>query len=110
MKNCKNTGKATIHVNEKVIHNDKKINRILVAIDFSEPSFNALETAACIAEKCGATLYLIHVQDNIFDFMGVSSLTMNSVANNSSSILTALATDIQRKSGIKPVIIEEPAM
>jgi nucleotide-binding universal stress UspA family protein len=84
-----------------------KINRILVPIDFSEPSFTALETAGCIAEKCGATLYLVHVQDNIFDFMGVSSLSMTSVANNSSSILTALATDIHRKSGIKPVIIEE---
>jgi nucleotide-binding universal stress UspA family protein len=86
---------------------NKTINRILVPIDFSEPSFTALETAACIAEKCGATLYLIHIQDNIFDFMGVSSLTMSSVANNSSSILTALATDIHRKSGIKPMIIEE---
>src|SRR5687767_5884246 len=84
-----------------------KINRILVPIDFSEPSFTALETAGCIAEKCGATLYLVQVQDNIFDFMWVSSLSLTSVANNSSSILTALATDIHRKSGIKPVIIEE---
>lgn len=83
------------------------ISRILVPIDFSEPSFNALETATSIAEKCEAVIYLMHVQDNIFDFMGVSSLTMTSVANNSSSILTALATDIHRKSGIAPVIIED---
>lgn len=81
--------------------------KILVAIDFSEPSFNALETATSLAEKSDAILYLVHVQDNIFSFIGISSLTINSVANNSSSILTALASDIQRKSGIKPVIIEE---
>jgi nucleotide-binding universal stress UspA family protein len=84
-----------------------KLKKILAAIDFSEPSFNALETAACLAEKSEAALYIVHVRDNIFDFMGINSLTINSVANNSSSILTALANDIQRKSGIKPVIIEE---
>jgi nucleotide-binding universal stress UspA family protein len=85
----------------------KKIEKILVAIDFSEPSFNGLETATCLAEKNGAVLHIIHVQDNVFHFMGVSSFTINSVANNASSILTALATDIQKKTGVKAIIIEE---
>jgi nucleotide-binding universal stress UspA family protein len=84
-----------------------KLNKILVAVDFSEPSFNALETAACLAEKSKAMLYIVHVQDNIFESMGVSSFTKNSVANNSSSILTALAADIQRKSVVKTIIIEK---
>jgi nucleotide-binding universal stress UspA family protein len=84
-----------------------KINKILIALDFSEPSFNALETAACMAKKFDASLYIIHVQDNIFQFMGVNALTVNSVANNSSSIMTALSNDIYRKHGIKPAIIEE---
>lgn len=84
-----------------------KLNKIMVAIDFSEPSFNALETAACLAEKSQAKLFLVHVQDNIFESMGVSSFTKNSVANNSSSILTALAADIQQKAGVKTVIVEK---
>jgi nucleotide-binding universal stress UspA family protein len=84
-----------------------KLNKILVAIDFSEPSFNALETAACQAEKSKAVLYIVHVRDTILESMGVSSFTKNSVANNFSSILNALASDIQRKSGIKTVIVEE---
>lgn len=85
----------------------KKIQKILFAIDFSESSFNALDTAVYLAEKCKATLYILHVQDNIFDFIRVSALTINSVANNSSDILTALANDIQKKSGVMPEIIEE---
>jgi hypothetical protein len=47
------------------------------------------------------------VQDNIFDFLGVRTTSMTSVTSNSSSILSALATDIQKRSGIKPVIVEE---
>lgn len=84
-----------------------QIKSILVAIDFSEPSFNALHTAVCIAEKCKAAIYIIHVQDNIFQFIGANAITINSVVNNSSSILTALANDIEKKSGIKAVLIEE---
>ncbi len=83
------------------------INRILVAVDFSEASLNALESAICIADKNIASIYLVHVQDNIFDFLGVSTTSMTSVTSNSSSILSALATDIHKRSGIKPVIIEE---
>ena len=83
------------------------ITRILVAVDFSEASLNAVETAICIAEKNGASICLVHVQDNIFDFLGVSTKSMASVASNSSSILSALATDIHKRTGIKPVIIEE---
>jgi nucleotide-binding universal stress UspA family protein len=84
-----------------------KIEKILVPIDFSEPSFNAFETAACLADKCDATLYLIHVQDNIFDFMGINSLMVNSVSNNSSNVLMALAADVRSKWGIESLIIEE---
>jgi nucleotide-binding universal stress UspA family protein len=84
-----------------------EIKKILVAIDFGEPSFNALNTAVCIAEKCGATLHIIHVQDHIFQFIGANAITINSVVNNSFSILTALASDIQKRSGIEPVLIEE---
>jgi nucleotide-binding universal stress UspA family protein len=83
------------------------ITRILVAIDFSEASLNALETAICMAEKNGASICLVHAQDNIFDFLGISTTSMTSVTFNSFSILSALATDIHKRTGIKPVIIEE---
>jgi nucleotide-binding universal stress UspA family protein len=85
----------------------KKIERILVAIDFSEPSFNALETAVSLSEKCDASLYIMHVKDYIFEFLGANSFSINSVSNNSWSILTALSIDIAKKSTVRPILIEE---
>ena len=84
---------------------NNKLEKVLVAIDFSEPSLNALETAAAIAQKNKADILIIYVQDNLFKFMGAGSMVINSVTNNSFSILTAL--DIQTKAGITPKIIEE---
>lgn len=86
---------------------NNKIKKILVGIDFSDAAFNALETAASLAGKCGAELYIVHAHDNILDFFGINSLSINSVASNSTNILTALASDIEKKSGIVPVVIEE---
>lgn len=86
---------------------NRKIEKILVTIDFSEPSLNALDTAAAIAKNNKAALLILHVQDDIFKFMKVSALTTTSVTNNSFSILTALAGDIQAKTGIVPRVIEE---
>jgi nucleotide-binding universal stress UspA family protein len=83
------------------------IKRILAAVDFSEPSLNALDTAVCLAEKNNATLYIIHVQDNIFEFTGINGLTLNSTVNHSANILTALANDIGRRINTKPIILEE---
>lgn len=84
----------------------KKIERILVAIDFSEPAFNALDTAVSIAEKCNATLYILYVKDDFIESVGLSSFLASSVSTNSSNILTALSIDIAKKSSVKPVLIE----
>lgn len=86
---------------------NNKIEKILVATDFSEPSLNALETAAAIARKNRSEMVIVHVQETTFSFMNVSPLAINSVVNNSFSILTALAADIRVKTGIAPEIIEE---
>lgn len=40
-----------------------KVNRILVPIDFSRPSLEALESALDLAEALGATVDVIHVVD-----------------------------------------------
>lgn len=84
-----------------------KISTILAAVDLGEPSLNALNTAASLAEKNNASLHIIHVKDNIFEFIGADVLKVSTTSNHSSNILTALANDIQRKHKIKPVIIEE---
>lgn len=83
------------------------IKTILAAVDFSEPSLNALDTAVFLAEKNNATLYIIHVQDNIFEVSGTNGLTLNSTVNHSANILTALSNDIGRRIKSKPIIIEE---
>lgn len=84
-----------------------KIEKILVAVDFSEYSLNALETASCLAEKWKAQLFIIYVQDNMLDFIGVNAFIAGSINNNSTSILTAVAADIEKRTGLFPVIIEE---
>lgn len=83
------------------------VSGIIVAIDFSEPSLNALDTAMSYAERHGAKLYIVYVHENIYELSGISSVSGSTFARNSSNVLAALATDIQRKTKIKPVIIEE---
>lgn len=84
-----------------------KLSTILVAVDLSEPSLNALHTAACLAEKSDASLSIIHVHDNILDFIGPNIFATTNTINHSSNILTALAHDIQRKNNVQPIIIED---
>jgi nucleotide-binding universal stress UspA family protein len=81
------------------------INKILAAIDFSESSLNALDTAVFLAEKYEASLYILHVQDNTFEFVGEDKLSLPSIANHSGNILTALSVDIERKTKNKPHIL-----
>lgn len=83
------------------------IKKILAAVDFSEPSLNALDTAVFLAESYKASLCIIHVQDTTFDFVGADKLAMNSITRHSADILTALAVDIERRITAKPCIIEE---
>jgi nucleotide-binding universal stress UspA family protein len=84
-----------------------KLSRILVAIDFSDPSLKAIETAASIAKQSKATLYGLHVQDDTLEFIGSPSLTMKSVSENTTNILAALAADIRNRYGIELMFFEE---
>lgn len=84
-----------------------QVSGIIVAIDFSEPSLNALDTAMSYAERHAAKLYIVYVHENIYGISGISSVSGHNLTRNSSNVLTALAADIQRKINIKPIIIEE---
>ena len=85
----------------------QKIDNILIAIDFSEPALNALNTAVAIAEKTGASLFIVHAQDTVLEFIGISITNKERRRNNSENILTAMVNDISRKSSVQCMLIEE---
>lgn len=86
---------------------NKKIERILAAVDFSEPSLNALDTAVSLAQKCDAELDIVHIKENMPELIGLGVTMSNSVTDNSSSILTAVSNEIDKKSGIACSIVEK---
>ena len=43
-----------------------RINNILVPVDLSESSLNALDAAVVIAKKHNASIQLLHVEENCF--------------------------------------------
>jgi nucleotide-binding universal stress UspA family protein len=75
------------------------IHKILVPIDFSESSLNALETAIEIAGKNKALLQILHVSDTILE-SGSSNLL-----ENETHIFDAMAGRILQKHGIKSEIL-----
>ena len=85
-----------------------KIRHILVGVDMSETSLNALDTAASLARMHGARLSIIWVKDNSFDFLeGDSNTLIGNIDDSSEDILTAMAAGIQHRFDIEPQIIKE---
>jgi nucleotide-binding universal stress UspA family protein len=72
------------------------IKNILVALDFSEPSLNALETAASLAAQWQSELSLLYVDE------GLSERPQSTQKRQSMDILNALATDVRIKYAIDP--------
>jgi nucleotide-binding universal stress UspA family protein len=70
------------------------ILNILVPVDFSESSLNALETAVSIAVKNSALLQLLYITETIEGY------DKNNVAKNSAHVLTAMTASIRQKNGI----------
>lgn len=85
-----------------------KLSKILVGVDLSEPSFNAIHTATTLAVKEKATLYLVYAHETLFERIVSGRKMQENVASNV-SILSALASDITRKTGIKTQVVEEEA-
>jgi nucleotide-binding universal stress UspA family protein len=81
------------------------INKILVAIDLSETSLNALDTAIALAKKHKAQLQLLNVaeQINVSDGVGEIYLAYQAKAD----VLHALAFSLQQKHNIVPELISK---
>lgn len=79
------------------------IAKILVPVDLSEASLNALETAAEIAKRKSASLHILHVFDDSLELYAAKEGPALASAN-SKNILTALVNSIHRSHGISPQI------
>lgn len=84
------------------------IQNILVPIDLSETSLNALDTAVALAKRHDAELHLINVIEPRYDaFPDESTLNSISTLSNSSDVLTALAGAIQHTHNLTPRILQQ---
>lgn len=84
-----------------------RIRNILVPVDLSESSLNALDTAVVLAKKHKSFLHILNIEENNFNTSEDHNLSLLSHASNSADILTALAGAIQHTHGIKPKIVQE---
>jgi nucleotide-binding universal stress UspA family protein len=82
-----------------------QIQRIVVPIDLSETSLNALDTAVALAQKHGATLQLLNVNETGFD-PASDDVSFPSQAG-ANDVLNALAGAIQHSSELKPEVIQQ---
>ncbi len=82
------------------------IKQVIVPIDLSHTSLNALDTAVTIAKKHDASLLLLNIIEP--DFAGLTDEydSYSCHLSNSSDVLTALAGSIQHASWLKPKIIQ----
>jgi nucleotide-binding universal stress UspA family protein len=80
------------------------IRKILVPVDLSESSLNALDTAVALAKKNNAELVILNVEENYSDnFYNESSYAVLS----SNDVLAALAGNIQHKTNITVNVLSE---
>ncbi|WP_205508953.1 universal stress protein [Longitalea arenae] len=75
------------------------ITKILVPTDYSEASFNALETAIGIAKRNNASLQLLHIDESAF--IPEESYTIK----NASQIGTAIADNIKQRHGVETTVL-----
>lgn len=85
-----------------------QIKKIIVPIDLSEASLNAVNTAMIIAKKHVAEICLLNIIEPAFDpFLNEINSGLSTTSANSSAVLTALAGTIQHETNFKPKIIQE---
>jgi len=87
--------------------NKYKISNVLVPVDLSESSLNALDTAVSIAKKHRAILHILHVDENDFQTLGEVGSSYFSNTINNIDVINALVGAIQHAHGIKPVVLME---
>lgn len=83
------------------------IKKILVPVDLSETSLNALDTAVALAKKHDAEIALLNVIENKFSFIEENIFQSTGSLTNSSDVLSALAGAIQHSSEIQPKLLQE---
>ncbi len=81
--------------------NTYEIKRVLLPIDFSDVSLNALETAIAICKRQLATLTLINVVENTYVLFppeagGIAGAILPELVKNANENLNALAKDIRK--------------
>ena len=83
------------------------IEKILVPIDLSEPSLNALDTAIGIAAKHNASIVLLNVIESVMDKQSLEANFQNLDLSNTSNVFAALSGAAEKISGAKTVIVRE---
>ena len=83
------------------------IQNILVPVDLSESSLNALNTAVAIAKKHNASIQILHVEENAIDQVDETASFSSTSRLNASDIVTALASTISYSHNIPAGIIVE---
>ncbi len=84
---------------------DYQIRKIVVPVDLSETSLNALDTAVSIARMNGAAVYLLNVIETNFDLLN-DDLLFSPSRSNSSDVLSALAGAIQHTNDLLPEVVQ----
>ena len=82
------------------------LKKILVPIDLSQSSLNALDSAIEIAVHNRAALALLYVDDQAYPNIISPDLMSNSIADNVDNILQALCINITRKDNIEATLIK----
>ena len=86
--------------------NPYTIQNILVPIDLSENSLNALDSAVALAKKHGASIFLLYVADNLSSLTDTHPDTFLSNQANV-DVMTALAGSIKHANDISLTVLEE---
>ena len=86
-----------------------ELKRILVPVDFSETSFNALETAAVLAQRNDASLDIVYARDTIPELV-MAGGSQGRLKENSHAIMNAYVTAIEHRHKVKPEIIWEEGL
>jgi nucleotide-binding universal stress UspA family protein len=82
------------------------IQNILVPVDLSESSLNALDTAAALAQKHEASLQLLNVVEHNWDALHEDVFSLGGTTD-ALDVLYALAGSIQHTHNIKPSVVQE---
>jgi len=84
------------------------IKKIIVPVDLSETSLNALDTAVCLAKKHSALVYVINViEPNFGIFSEEFESSFSSGITNAKDILDALINSIVHVHNVEPKLIQK---